>query len=88
MKFNNSSSMKLLYTMEYFVKYTDKDHPAIAPDVFSYIAERGIFLDRTTVYRTIKFLNEFGIQIQKIGKAYYYVPSEGDIFHAFTNGES
>ena len=87
MDFNNSSHMKFLYTMEYLVRFSDKDHPAVANDIIAYAAEHGIQLERKAIYRAIIFLNEFGVNIRSTGQVFYYIPSEGDIFHAFTNGK-
>lgn len=84
---NNSWKIKLLYTMQYLVLNTDRDHPANAQVIIEHLKQFGINAERKAVYRSVSALNQTGIEIKKRGGAFYYVPNEGDIFHAFANSK-
>ena len=73
--------------MQYMVLYTDRDHTANAQAIIEYLKQFGVIAERKAIYRSISALNQTGIEIKKRGGAYYYVPNEGDIFHAFANSK-
>ena len=49
----------------------------------SRLEKLGIKAERKAIYRNIDILNKFGIHINKSKNAFYYVPSEADLFHVF-----
>ena len=79
----NSSQLKLLHTMEYFVVYTNKEHPANANDIISYLEKHGIKAERKSIYRNVDILNRFGVRIIKTRHTFYYESTETDVFHVF-----
>ena len=75
MSTENSHKIKLLKLMELFRTETDEEHPMTASQICETLAERGIPVDRRTLTRDIRTLNDFGYEIMDTmvshEKAYY-----------------
>ncbi len=71
----NGHKIKLLKLMELFRQETDEQHPMLATVVCEKLAERGVPVDRRTLSRDIKVLNDNGYEVMTtmVGheKAYY-----------------
>ena len=75
MSTENSHKIKLLKLMELFRTETDEEHPMTASQICETLAKRGIPVDRRTLTRDIRTLNDFGYEIMDTmvshEKAYY-----------------
>ena len=56
---------KLLYLLKMFYEKTDEDHGMNVYEIIDYLEKNDIEVERKTVYRDIKTLQEFGIDINK-----------------------
>lgn len=59
----NSTKLKLLHLLDILEKDTDEDHPISMPELQRKLSERGIDSERKSIYRDIKALEDFGIEI-------------------------
>ncbi len=71
----NGHKIKLLKLMEIFRQQTDEQHPMLASVVCETLAARGVTVDRRTLSRDIKVLNDNGYEVMTVmvghEKAYY-----------------
>ena len=73
-----SESKKLipLYLQQLFLEKTDKTHYIRMPEILSFLASKGIFADRRTIYTAISLLNSIGFEIvgvqEKGGYKYHH----------------
>lgn len=79
---NNGKSdrkkLTLIYLQQLFVEKTDKTHFIRMPEILDYLAERGVFVDRRTIYTDLKLLNYAGFEVvgvQERGGYKYHHPS-------------
>ena len=65
---------KMLYLVKIFSEETDDSHYLTMQEIIRKLAERGINIDRKTLYVDFDELRDFGldIQMEKIGRSYYY----------------
>ena len=82
----NNTKLKSLYVLKFLVTKTSRQSPATAQDIIDHLNERGIASERKSIYRDVRTFNEFGINILKTGRAFYYQPSKEDILHEIANG--
>lgn len=54
---------KLLYIADYFKMYTDENHHCSFQDIFEYLREKEITINRHTFYDDIRTLQEYGLDI-------------------------
>lgn len=57
--------LKLLYLADIFKQETDKEHGLTGPQLIERLAERGIAVERKTLYKDIALLKTYGYDIQK-----------------------
>ena len=59
----NGHKIKLLKLMELFCQEKDEQHPMLASVVYEKMEERGVFVDRRTLTRDIKVLNDYRYEV-------------------------
>ena len=79
-----AQKLKLLYLAEIFERETDEKHGLTGPDLISKLAERGVDVERKTLYRDIDCLREFGYDIVKYQRS---KPEWGLASRDFQDGE-
>ena len=68
---------KLLVLRDYLEQYTDPEHPASAAAIIAYMEDRGISLERKTLYKDIQLLEDYGCDIiRTAGKTADYAIGE------------
>ena len=82
----NSSKIKSLHVLNYFVTKTSEDHPATATDIINHLSSMGIPAQRRCIYRDIETLRSLGLKINKKGYGFYYKPTEGDFVYEIAIG--
>ncbi len=82
----NSTKSKTLFVLKYFVLNTNKDNPASASTIITYLSSLGIPCERKSIYQDIVVFKNMGINIVCTGHAYYYDSKEGDFLHEIANG--
>lgn len=76
------TKLKTLYVMEILQKYTDTEHSISAEDICSVLkSEHNINAERKSIYRDIKILTEYGMDIRRASNGFYvgsreFLPSE------------
>lgn len=63
-----ASKLKLLYLARLFEEETDDEHGLTGPQIISKMAEKGIDVERKTLYRDIECLRAFGYNIIKYNR--------------------
>ena len=61
----------IVYVLKILFNYTTNENPATQTFRANYLNDIGIPCDRKTVGRNIKYLQDFGIDIQKDEKGYF-----------------
>ena len=79
-----AQKLKLLHLAEIFQRETDDEHGLTGPELISKLAERGVDVERKTLYRDIDCLREFGYDIQKYQRS---KPEWGLATRDFQDGE-
>ena len=57
--------LKMLYLAQYFMQYTDQEHPAGIRDLIAYLEKQDISAERKSLYDDIEALRMFGLDIIK-----------------------
>jgi len=68
--------LKILYVMDYLLKYSDEAHPVSVARLIEDLAARGIAAERKSIYDDIECLREYGLDILSAGSGRssgYYV---------------
>ena len=77
-----SKKLTLIYLQELFRTRTDKTHFVRMPEILNYLAERGVFVDRRTIYTDISILNQSGFEIEGVqekgGYKYHHINRKFD----------
>ncbi len=68
---SGSQKMKILYVMEFLLKNTDEEHPALMHDIIEYLEQCGISAERKSIYSDIEGLKLFGLDIISTPKGYF-----------------
>lgn len=84
----NSTKIKSMYVLKYFITQTDEQQPACADDIIGYLNSLGICAERKSIYKDISVFKALGIEIHKKGHGFYYKPTEGDFLHEIAAGIS
>ena len=70
--------LKIIYVMEYLLKYSDEAHPVTTNQIIAYLQSHDIAAERKSIYSDIDSLRNYGLDIIQVadGNAYgYYVAS-------------
>ena len=70
--------LKILYVMEFLLRYSDEKHPVSTAQIISELESHGISAERKSIYDDIECLREFGLDIIQTGAGKsngYYVAS-------------
>ena len=59
--------LKILYVMDYLLKYSDEEHPVTVAQLINELAGRGISAERKSIYDDIECLREYGLDIIQSG---------------------
>jgi len=68
--------LKILYVMDYLLKYSDEEHPVTVAQLIAELASRNISAERKSIYDDIECLREYGLDIIQSGtgkSSGYYV---------------
>ena len=60
-----NQKQKLLYIMEIFLRETDEEHPITAAQIIEKLEAREIVAERKSIYRDIRALQDYGMDIEK-----------------------
>lgn len=77
----NTTKLKTLYVLKYFVEQTNETKSASAADIIRYLSSLGIPAERKGIYNDIETFNKFGIHILKKGHEFFYQATEGDFLY-------
>lgn len=61
---NNAQKLKMLHLVQILEQETDDGHGLTVPQLIEKLAERGVKVDRKTLYDDLKCLTEFGYDVQ------------------------
>lgn len=76
---NERQKLKLLYLQEYLRQNTDENHPVSVQTLSEHLAAKGIPAERKSIYRDLRALSEFGMEIHyRRGKNGGYYVSQRD----------
>ena len=70
--------LKIIYVMEYLLKYSDEEHPVTTNQIIAYLQSHDIAAERKSIYNDIESLRDYGLDINQVsaGNTYgYYVAS-------------
>jgi predicted DNA-binding transcriptional regulator YafY len=70
--------MKILYVMQYFLHYSDENHPRSIAEIIAALDGHGIAAERKSIYDDIECLREYGLDVIQTGTGRntgYYVAS-------------
>ena len=70
--------LKIIYVMEYLLKYSDETHPVTTNQIIAYLQSHDIAAERKSIYSDIDSLRDYGLDIIQVadGNTYgYYVAS-------------
>jgi len=70
--------LKILYVMEYLLRYSDENHPVSVARLIEELDSRGIAAERKSIYDDIESLREYGLDVVQTGggrQSGYYVAS-------------
>ncbi|MGN0342472.1 MAG: helix-turn-helix transcriptional regulator [Roseburia sp.] len=69
--------LKMQYIVKYLYEYTDEQHPVTTKHLIEYLAKNDILAERKSIYDDIALLQDFGMDIIKIGgrSGGYYLAS-------------
>jgi biotin operon repressor len=67
---HNNLKLKLLHLADVLRQETDEDNPLSTTDIIKKLAERGITVNRKTLYEDIELLKEHGLDIEKAHREY------------------
>lgn len=70
--------LKIIYVMEYLLKYSDEEHPVTTNQIIAYLRSHNITAERKSIYSDIDSLRDYGLDIIQVsaGNACgYYVAS-------------
>lgn len=73
-----SQKLKLLYVMQYLLRYSDETHPVSVAQIIAHLEGQGIPAERKSVYDDVETLRTFGLDVIQVreGSLYgYYVGS-------------
>jgi len=59
--------LKILYVMEFLLRYSDEKHPVSTAQIISELESHGISAERKSIYDDIECLREFGLDIIQTG---------------------
>ena len=59
--------LKILYVMDYLLKYSDEQHPVTVAQLIAELDARGISAERKSIYDDIDCLREYGLDIIATG---------------------
>ncbi len=68
--------LKILYIMDYLLRYSDEYHPVTVAQLIEELGKRGISAERKSIYSDIEALQYFGLDIEQAGSGRscgYYV---------------
>lgn len=68
---SGNQKLKILYLMEFLLKNTDEEHPALMRDIIEYLEQCGVGAERKSVYSDIEGLKIFGLDIISTPKGYF-----------------
>lgn len=73
--FDGNKKLKILYVLQLLLEESDAEHPKSTREIINYLNEHGISAERKSIYSDLSALQEFGIDIVKIGgqNASYYI---------------
>lgn len=60
--------LKLLYIMDFLLKYTDEDHSVTMEDILSHLEKQGISAERKSIYDDLEALRYYGLDIIRCGR--------------------
>ncbi|NLJ31624.1 MAG: WYL domain-containing protein [Clostridiales bacterium] len=60
---NGHSKIRLLFLLDYLVHNSDEEHPVNSAELCEMLEKRGIVGERKTIYRDIRVLNEYGLEV-------------------------
>ncbi len=66
-----SGSLKSLYLLEVLRELTDAEHRLTVPQLVEALSERGVEMERKSLYRYLEALAEYGFDVVKTGAGYY-----------------
>lgn len=73
---SESKKLTLIYLQQLFLEKTDDKHYITMSDILKYLLDKGIIVDRRTVYTDISLLNQSGFEIvgvaEKGGYKYHH----------------
>ena len=75
---SSNQKLKLLYVMQYLLRFSDEAHPITINQIIGYLSERDIPAERKSLYDDIEALKQFGLDIIRVKKGSfcgYYVGS-------------
>jgi len=70
--------LKIIYIMEYLLRYSDEQHPVSVQQLISHLEQHGISAERKSIYADVEALRDFGLDIIQAqnGRSHgYYVAS-------------
>ena len=70
--------LKIIYVMEYLLKYSDEEHPVTTNQIIAYLQSHDIAAERKSIYSDIESLRDYGLDINQVsaGNNYgYFVAS-------------
>ena len=70
--------LKIIYVMEYLLKYSDEEHPVTTNQIIGYLQSYDVAAERKSIYSDIDSLRDYGLDIIQVstGNTYgYYVAS-------------
>ena len=59
--------LKILYVMDYLLKYSDEEHPVSVAQLIAHLDNHGISAERKSIYDDIECLREYGLDINQTG---------------------
>ena len=60
---SQNSKLKLLYLLDYLARESDQDHHVTVQDIQEHLSEKGIKVERKTIYDDIEALDLYGVDI-------------------------
>lgn len=73
---SSNQKSKLLWIWRIMQRQTDEDHPMSIKDLQTELERQGISAERKSLYSDFETLNQFGLTIEKSGRAGYYLRQE------------
>ena len=57
--------LKIIYVMEYLLKYSDEEHPVTTNQIIAYLQSHDIAAERKSIYSDIESLRDYGLDINQ-----------------------